>query len=126
MLMTSDPPAQYRNEIFCSRTNRTEWFVPVFATLFFMTETNARPGRHGPRPDAPPPGRQVRPPPGDVRPAQPVKRADGRAVRPDPRRAPAGPGAARRLAGVRAGGRDQVRRPRAHRRTAAPVPGAHP
>jgi len=29
------------------------------------------------------------------------------------------PGAARRLAGVRAGGRDQVRRPRAHRRTAA-------
>src|SRR6266700_4847753 len=46
--MTSDPPAQYRNEIFCSKTSRTEWFVPVFATLFFMTETNARPGRHGP------------------------------------------------------------------------------
>ena len=45
-------------------------------------------------------------------------------LRPDPRRAQAGPGAARRLAGIRAGGRDQVRRPRAHRRGAAPVPGA--
>src|SRR4029079_6313948 len=36
-----------RNEIFCSKIIRTEWFVPVPATLNFMSETNARPGRPG-------------------------------------------------------------------------------
>jgi hypothetical protein len=70
--------------------------------------------------------RQVRSHAGDVRSGQPVKPAERGAVRPGPRRAQAGPGAARHLAGVRAGGRDQVRRPGAHHRAAAPLPGAHP
>src|SRR5260370_39873813 len=57
--MPSDPPwsrrpppyrAFDRNEIFCSNSNRTEWFVPVIWYSFFMTETNAgqRRGQHGP------------------------------------------------------------------------------
>src|SRR5690242_18246863 len=53
---------RYRNEIFCSKIIRTEWFVPVPATLNFMTETNAqpgRPGRHGAGRSGPMSGRQA-------------------------------------------------------------------
>ena len=91
-----------------------------------LRRLHAQPGRRGYQLDDPRLRRQVRPDAGDVRPGQPVKRAHGRTVRPDPGRAPARPGAARRLAGVRAGGRHQVRRSRADRRAASPLPGAHP
>jgi len=58
--MTSDPPVDYRNEIFCSKTIRTECFVPVFCYTFPMTETKpGRPRRDGPHRDGPLSGRQA-------------------------------------------------------------------
>src|SRR5580693_7444854 len=67
--MTSDPPASYRNEIFCSNTIRTECFVPALCYTFSMTEpkpgtepgtepgTATKPGR--PHHDGPLSGRQA-------------------------------------------------------------------
>jgi AcrR family transcriptional regulator len=63
--MTSDPPVDYRNEIFCSNDIRTECFVPVLCYTFSMTEpkpatepeTATEPGR--PHRSGPLSGRQA-------------------------------------------------------------------